>query len=101
MHSTVPFDEDLRQKGYAFRTVRGVGLLLISDGKNARAFHNRCPHIGCPLSRGRVEGRTLICPCHEWRFDLSNGEMELSREIKLKEYPALVQGGSITVTMED
>jgi 3-phenylpropionate/trans-cinnamate dioxygenase ferredoxin subunit len=101
MHSQLPFDEDLRRNGYAFRAVRGVGLLLIADGKDVRAFHDRCPHLGCPLSRGRVEGKTLICTCHEWRFDLSNGEMELSREIKLKEYAASVQGDSITVTMED
>lgn len=101
MHSTIPLDEDLRKNGYAFRTVRGVGLLLVSDGRSARAFHNRCPHLGCPLSRGRVEGMTLICPCHEWRFDLSTGEMELSREIRLHEYPASLQGDNITVKMED
>jgi 3-phenylpropionate/trans-cinnamate dioxygenase ferredoxin subunit len=101
MQSTVPLDDELRKNGYAFRTVRGVGLLLISSEKGVRAFHNRCPHLGCPLSRGRVEGKTLICPCHEWRFDLSNGEMELSREIRLKEYPATLQSDSITIQMED
>jgi 3-phenylpropionate/trans-cinnamate dioxygenase ferredoxin subunit len=101
MHSTIQIDEDLRQKGYAFRTVRGVGILITKDGKSVRAFHNRCPHLGCPLSRGRVEGRTLVCPCHEWRFDLSNGEMELSREIKLKEFKVAVSGSEINIEMED
>lgn len=101
MRSTIHFDEDLRQRGHAFRTVRGLGLILTTDGKEVRAFHNRCPHLGCPLSRGRVEGRTLICPCHEWRFDLATGEMELSREIRLKEFRAILDGNDIIIEMED
>ena len=39
-----------------------------------RAIDDWCGHSGCLLSGGRREGRAVICPCHEIRFDLENGQ---------------------------
>ena len=38
------------------------------------ALDNACPHAGGPLADGIVADRTVICPLHERRFDLSSGE---------------------------
>ena len=35
------------------------------------AINAYCPHMGADLSRGRVEGDSLACPFHDWRW---NGE---------------------------
>jgi nitrite reductase/ring-hydroxylating ferredoxin subunit len=35
-------------------------------------FLNRCPHKGCDLSKGRLDGGTLICTCG-WQYDLLTG----------------------------
>jgi len=32
-----------------------------------------CPHLGGPLSEGKLEGETVVCPCHASRFDLESG----------------------------
>jgi Rieske Fe-S protein len=42
-------------------------LILVREGARTRAYSARCPHLGCRIDR--VEGRTLVCPCHGSRFD--------------------------------
>jgi UDP-MurNAc hydroxylase len=47
---------------------------IVVDAAGSRYAVDRfCPHQGGDLSRGWVEdGRFLICPRHQWRFDLEN-----------------------------
>ncbi|HMO45293.1 MAG TPA: aromatic ring-hydroxylating dioxygenase subunit alpha [Rubrivivax sp.] len=42
-------------------------VLWQGDGGPA-VFDDRCPHRGASLSLGRVQGATLECPYHGWRF---------------------------------
>jgi len=37
------------------------------------AFEDRCPHRLAPLSAGRVDGESLVCPYHGWRFGADGG----------------------------
>ncbi|MBW2421912.1 MAG: Rieske 2Fe-2S domain-containing protein, partial [Deltaproteobacteria bacterium] len=36
-------------------------------------MENRCPHAGDPLSEGIVEGSTVMCRAHGWKFDIRTG----------------------------
>ena len=45
-----------------------VVLVRGEDGK-AFALRNLCPHRGIPLSYGMVEGASVRCCYHGWRFD--------------------------------
>jgi nitrite reductase/ring-hydroxylating ferredoxin subunit len=39
------------------------------------AYERRCTHLGCPVSYEQKGGReSLLCPCHEGRFELARGE---------------------------
>lgn len=40
------------------------------------ALHDHCPHKGGPLSQGIVHGKTVTCPLHGWKLDLSSGEAQ-------------------------
>ncbi|MGN6868426.1 MAG: Rieske 2Fe-2S domain-containing protein [Solirubrobacteraceae bacterium] len=48
-------------------------VLLLRDGEQIYAIHDRCSHRGCSLSEGEVEGSEIVCSCHGSRFDLRNG----------------------------
>ena len=48
-------------------------VMLVRDGDDVLALHDRCSHRGCSLSDGDVEDGAIVCPCHGSRFDLRSG----------------------------
>jgi phenylpropionate dioxygenase-like ring-hydroxylating dioxygenase large terminal subunit len=78
-----------------------------AEGK-AFAMRDSCPHRGIPLSYGRVEGNTVECSYHGWRFDACSGQCvkipSLTSQDKLKierifagHYPCEERDGHIWV----
>lgn len=39
-------------------------VLLLRDGDELFAIHDRCSHRGCSLSEGSIEGEEIVCGCH-------------------------------------
>lgn len=63
------FSTELRKTPLA-RIVCGVPLVLFrTEGGTAAALLDRCPHRNVPLSIGTVQGETLECGYHGWRFE--------------------------------
>ncbi len=56
-------------------TVHGADrpLLLCWHEGQVFALDNRCPHMGFPLSKGRLDHGLLTCHWHHARFDLRSG----------------------------
>jgi nitrite reductase/ring-hydroxylating ferredoxin subunit len=52
----------------------GTSVLVARVEGRLCAIRNRCAHLPVPLQRGKVEGRTIVCPFHNSRFDLCSGE---------------------------
>ena len=44
----------------------------VPDGTHV-AYSKICTHAGCPVGLYRAESQTLICPCHQSQFDVSDG----------------------------
>ena len=52
------------------RRIMGRSVLIYrTEGGEAVAMHDRCPHRFAPLSMGRREGDTVVCPYHALAFD--------------------------------
>ncbi len=49
-----------------------VVAVAMLDG-TLHAFDDTCPHAGCSLAEGELDGRTVICPCHMATFDVTTG----------------------------
>ncbi|QPJ66840.1 MAG: Rieske 2Fe-2S domain-containing protein [Candidatus Nitrohelix vancouverensis] len=64
------------------------------------AIDNKCPHRGAPLGEGRIEECIVICPNHEWRFDLKDGSSHQNPELKITIYPVRTKGGKIYIGFE-
>lgn len=56
--------------------VRGVPLLIIQTRSRYVAFVNSCPHMGLPLTDGRLSSRSITCTAHgrQWRFCPPTGD---------------------------
>jgi UDP-MurNAc hydroxylase len=58
--------------------------VALADGSGAYEINRFCPHQGADLKYAQVDGETLICPRHYWRFDLGNGGKCTANEDTIK-----------------
>ena len=81
----------------------GDHRVAVFHSRQGRVFATQaeCPHRGGPLSDGLVGGTTLVCPLHEWSFDLLSG-MTLNGTCGLRTYPVtLGRDGALVLDMEE
>ncbi len=76
---------------------RGLPVLLVKTGGAVYALENRCAHMGCPLAAGSLDGYTLQCPCHDWRFDVRDGSFLDAPELRLRTYAVVIQDGKVFI----
>jgi 3-phenylpropionate/trans-cinnamate dioxygenase ferredoxin component len=55
--------------------VDGKEILIARVGTKIFAIGNKCSHMGCKLSTGKLEGETVKCPCHGSMFNVRTGEV--------------------------
>jgi toluene monooxygenase system ferredoxin subunit len=77
--------------------VDGKAVVLVNVGGEVRAYDDRCPHSGTPLSQGRLNGETLTCSAHEWVFDCRAGRGINPASARLRGIPVRVEGEAILV----
>jgi len=58
--------------------------VALADGAGAYEINRFCPHQGADLKYAQVDGETLVCPRHYWRFDLANGGKCTANEDTIK-----------------
>ena len=74
-------------------------LLILKTAGEIHAVENKCPHMGCPLHRGRLNGYILQCACHDWQFDIRSGVFTDAPEIRLRCYEWKIADGYICIKM--
>lgn len=78
-------------------TVLGRNVLLVKYGGQVYALGSYCPHMGCDLTKGVLKENILVCPCHGWSFDVTNGEYQTNKHIKLLTFECKVENGDVYV----
>jgi len=80
-------------------------LLLVNMGGSVLAFLNRCPHQETPFGgtgykrSGEFAGK-VVCPLHEWVFDIPSGEAIGRPGACLRQYPVQLVGEEVLVAVE-
>jgi nitrite reductase/ring-hydroxylating ferredoxin subunit len=56
--------------------------------------------MACPLLMGRLDGYTIACPCHDWRFDIRTGRFLDAPELGLSVYLTKLDAGKLWVSLD-
>ena len=86
----------------------GEARVVVADGKDLALFNvdgayyaldNACSHRGGPLGEGDLEGTTVVCPWHAWRWDVTTGANVNNPAIKMSCYPVSLDRGQVFVEL--
>jgi len=67
--------EDLRENKPTRVEADGVAVLLVKRGDRIFALTETCPHLGGPLSEGKLVGDAIQCPWHASELALEDGHV--------------------------
>ena len=75
-------------------------IAVANVGGEFFVIDDTCSHAKCSLSRGRLSGKELACPCHGAKFDVKTGKaLPLPATIALQAYEVKVIDGDIMVSV--
>ncbi len=77
----------------------GVNVVLARVGGAVYAVSGKCAHMACPLFMGTLEGYTITCLCHDWRFDVRTGKFLDAPELGVAVYATKSEAGKVFVSL--
>lgn len=96
------------QRELLARTLLGKRVVFYrTEGGSPVALEDRCPHRSFPLSESHLEGDTIVCGYHGFRYD-SQGDLievpsqkECPRGVGIHRYPVVEKGQVVWIWMGD
>ncbi len=90
---------DIGEGKMAHLTVGGEEILIANVGGQFYATGNTCTHAGAELHEGELNGKELVCPWHNAKWDVTTGNL-LWFPQKLREighYRVTIEKGTLFV----
>jgi nitrite reductase/ring-hydroxylating ferredoxin subunit/uncharacterized membrane protein len=79
-----------------------AAVVVVRRGAGAAVLSNTCPHLAAPMADGKVEDGEIVCPWHDSRFRLSDGELVQGPAIaSLPCFDTRVEGGVLLARRRD
>lgn len=79
---------------------KGLPVLLIKKEGEIYAISNKCAHMGCPLGGSALDEYTVMCSCHDWKYDIRTGKFLDAKEIQIPIYDFKLTDGKIFIKIE-
>lgn len=84
--------------------IKGKEISILNANGSFYAVENFCPHMGGPVGNGplgEADGQDVImCPFHEWRFDLESGNVVFPSKMKVMSYDVSLEKYEVDVELE-
>ena len=93
---------DVPPGGLASFRIDGKAIAVANVEGSLFAFDDVCTHLGCPLSRGQLDGGVIVCPCHGSKFRVADGSVVAgpAREA-IGTYAVQVVGDELHISLAD
>lgn len=77
-----------------------IALFRMRDG-SVRATAASCPHRGGPIADGQTDAVQVVCPLHQYAFDLTTGACHNGSVPALRTWPVTVDDdGGVRVSLD-
>ena len=73
----------------------GKDIAVFNSNGDFFAISNTCPHQGGSLGDGFLNNCKVICPMHNWEFDITTGSCTINPKIAIPTYDVEVRGEEI------
>jgi nitrite reductase/ring-hydroxylating ferredoxin subunit len=70
-------------------------VFVYREGEDYKVYDSHCPHQVTNIPRLALEGLTLTCPKHQWKFDIRTGACIEKGKHPLKSFETQVEGGHL------
>ncbi len=78
--------------------IKGHRIAVVKRYGKVYAIDNDCPHVGGYLGRGTLYGNCVVCPLHQWTFDLATGKATKGiSDDRIAVYEVKIENGKIWV----
>jgi len=92
--------EDLKPNQMKAADAAGKSVLLVNLEGTFYAIGNKCTHMSCSLSNGRLKGETVQCPCHGSIFNVKTGNVVGGPAAKPEpKYDVKVENGQVMISI--
>jgi nitrite reductase/ring-hydroxylating ferredoxin subunit/hemoglobin-like flavoprotein len=81
--------------------VDGVSIGVFHHNGAWYALRNYCLHRGGPVATGNLEGDTLVCPWHHFKYNITTGQLLVDPNVKLDTYPVTINGDGLFITVAE
>ena len=76
-------------------------IAVFNVGGAFYAMDGACVHEGGPVGEGALDGATVTCPRHGYRYDVTSGRLITDRARGLRKHDARVVDGIVEVAVRD
>ena len=75
----------------------GRSLFIYKNADDIHVYDSLCPHQATNIPQLSLEGEELVCPKHQWKFDISNGMCIEKGDRPLTEFEHKIHDGRLLV----
>lgn len=79
--------------------IDGRPIAIFNNGGKYYALDDTCPHEGGSLGQGGIEEDVVVCPWHEWRFNIETGESHEIPGFYVDTFPVIIKGNDVCIEM--
>lgn len=88
---------DIPQGAMKHFEIEGNEYLVANIEGNFYAVSNACSHLRAQLSKGKLEGRFVVCPKHHASFDIITGKAQTLHNHDIPVYRVKIEGEDILI----